>query len=185
MSRSLSLVQIVTPDVETWIQSQGCLCEGHHVDACLKTFMQFGQGHNITISQANMNDEYGPLRVAPWMLKNIFSNCDCCILKLYPLTRAGNSIVCKLISCFKLIFPGPRAVQWSWHRLCEHRPYYWITQIPTKHSKHWNMNFQKKVLIRVIFYLFLIYLPILIPSGTTFSATVYSKMSTRNLLVVS
>ena len=48
---------IVTPDVETWIKVHKLVSlQGYHVNACLKTVMQLGKGHNTAISHRNMND---------------------------------------------------------------------------------------------------------------------------------
>ena len=64
-----------------------CPCKGHHVDACLETVMQFGQGQNTAISQENIYDRYGPLQE---------SNLDN-FRKLYPFQNS-----CKLYGGLKM-----------------------------------------------------------------------------------
>ena len=62
--KSYLKVDIVSPVVKTWVWLQKCLCKGDYVDACLKTVIQLGQGHNTAICEGSMNGHYGPFSVA-------------------------------------------------------------------------------------------------------------------------
>ena len=56
------MVDIVTPDVETWIKMHKCPCKGYQVDEYLKTCNFANTRYNNAFSQGNINDQCKPLK---------------------------------------------------------------------------------------------------------------------------